>query len=103
MNIEGDSYIRKERREIINWKVRFSNGSWVIALLSQTILIVQMLLTGLHSLGVTEFQLTDDFKNDVLSIANTIFAFFSFIGIIQDPTTKGYSDSAHALTYEKPK
>ncbi|MDF2904296.1 MAG: holin [Bacillus sp. (in: firmicutes)] len=65
--------------------------------------MVQMVLSGLHSIGVTEFQLTDDFRSNVLSFANTIFVIFSFFGIIQDPTTKGYRDSVHALTYEKPK
>jgi phi LC3 family holin len=88
---------------LINWKVRFQNKSWVVAFISQLLLIAQIIIAGLNSLGVVHFQLTDKTINDVISCANGLFIVLSMLGIVQDPTTKGLSDSEHALKYEKPK
>lgn len=88
---------------MINWKVRFKNWSWVAGFISQILIVIQLVLTGLNSLGVTDFQLTDAIKNYILELANAIFILLSILGIVQDPTTKGYSDSEHALKYEEPK
>lgn len=87
----------------INWKVRFRNWSWVAAFLSQIMLIIEMVLTGLHAFGITEIQLTEEIKNWILTLANSIFVLFSILGIVQDPTTKGYGDSDRALNYVNPK
>ncbi len=87
---------------MINWKVRFRNRNWVIAFLSQIMIVAQMVLAGLNSLGVIDFQLTDAIQNSVLTIANAVFVGLSILGIVQDPTTKGYSDSERALKYKDP-
>jgi phi LC3 family holin len=42
-------------------------------------------------------------KDYVLGIANAVFILLSMLGIVQDPTTKGYSDSEQALKYDEPK
>jgi phi LC3 family holin len=88
---------------MINWKVRLKNRNWVIAFLSQIMIVAQLVLAGLNSFGIIDFQLTDAIQNNVLTIVNAIFILMSMLGIVQDPTTKGYGDSQRALTYKDPK
>ncbi len=87
---------------MINWRVRFRNGGWVLAFLSQLMIVLQLALTALHTLGVIHFQLTDAVKEWVLTFANAVLVLMSMFGIVQDPTTKGLSDSARALKYDEP-
>jgi phi LC3 family holin len=89
--------------KMINWKVRLRNRNWVIAFLSQIMIIAQMVLAGLNSLGIIDFQLTDAIQNSVLAVANAVFVLLSLLGIVQDPTTKCYGDSERALQYKDPK
>lgn len=87
---------------MINWRVRFRNRKWVIAFISQTLLVVQMLLSGLHSIGLVDFQITEAIQNSILSFVNAVFVLLSMLGFVQDPTTKGYGDSERALKYKEP-
>ncbi|SFA70357.1 MULTISPECIES: phage holin [unclassified Bacillus (in: firmicutes)] len=87
---------------MINWKVRFKNGSWVIAFISQLMIVLQMVLSGLNMLDITDYQLTNHVKDTVLTFANAVFVLLSMLGIVQDPTTKGLSDSKRALDYHDP-
>lgn len=87
---------------MINWKVRFKNRNWVIAFVSQVLIVAQLVLSGLHSVGLIEFQLTDAVQNSIISIVNAGFVVLSMLGIVQDPTTKGYCDSERALNYKEP-
>lgn len=88
---------------MINWKVRLKNKHWVMAFISQIMIIAELLFSGLNTLGVTHFQLTGAMQNAILTFFNTIFVILSLLGIVQDPTTKGYGDSDQALNYNKPK
>lgn len=88
---------------MVNWKVRFRNWKWVAGFLSQIMIVIEMVLTGLNTIGVTHIELTDAVKNFILTLANAIFILLSMLGIVQDPTTKGYSDSEQALKYNEPK
>ena len=87
---------------MINWKVRFRNRSWVIAFVAQLMIVAQMLLGGLHALGITDFQLSDAIQQSILTFVNALFILLSMMGLIQDPTTKGMSDSARAKSYKEP-
>ncbi|WP_066064642.1 phage holin [Neobacillus soli] len=87
---------------MINWKVRLKNRNWVIAFISQIMIVAQLVLGALHSLGVIDFQLTDAIQNSILTGANAVFVLLSMLGLVQDPTTKGYGDSTRALTYKDP-
>ncbi|MDR6123835.1 phi LC3 family holin [Bacillus sp. SLBN-46] len=87
---------------MINWKVRLRNKHWVIAFISQIMILAQMVLAGLNTLGVTSFQLTDAVQSTILTIVNAIFVILSMLGFVQDPTTKGYGDSERALNYKDP-
>ncbi|WP_026566977.1 phage holin [Bacillus sp. UNC41MFS5] len=87
---------------MINWKVRLKNRNWVIAFVSQIMIIAQMVLACLNSFGIIDFQLTDAIQNGVLTFLNAVFVLLSMLGMVQDPTTKGYGDSERALTYKDP-
>lgn len=87
----------------INWKVRFKNPVWVSAFISQIFIVAQIVLVGLNSAGVTDFQLTKEVEAWVLILSNAIFTILASLGVIQDPVTEGVSDSPQALTYDKPK
>jgi phi LC3 family holin len=66
-------------------------------------IIAEMVLAGLNTLGVSHFHLTGAIQNSILTFVNAIFVFLSLLGIVQDPTTKGYGDSDNALNYKEPK
>ena len=87
---------------MINWKVRFKNRNWVIAFISQLMIVAQMLLAGLNSMGLIEFQLSDAIQQSILTFVNALFILLSMMGLVQDPTTKGMRDSERALNYKDP-
>ncbi len=87
---------------MINWKVRFRNKNWVIAFISQLMIVAQLVLAGLNSLGITDFQLSNTIQNSILTLVNAIFVILSMLGLVQDPTTKGFGDSERAMNYKDP-
>ncbi|MCM3764317.1 phage holin [Neobacillus niacini] len=87
---------------MINWKVRFRNRNWVIAFISQMFIVAQIVLAGLNSLGITDFQISEALEDWVITLANAVFVLLSMLGIVQDPTTRGYGDSRRALQYKEP-
>lgn len=74
---------------MINWKLRFKNKATLLAIASTVILLAQQL----------GFKLPDN----IADIVNTFLTLLVLLGIINDPTTQGISDSPNALTYEEPK
>lgn len=90
------------RVKVINWSVRLKNKTWVISFLSQIMIMAQIVLEGLNMLGWTSFRLTEQIQNEILMLVNGIFLILSMLGIVQDPTTKGYKDSKRAMTYKEP-
>jgi phi LC3 family holin len=90
------------RVNVINWSVRLKNKAWVISFLSQIMIMAQIVLEGLNMLGWTSFRLTEQIQNEILMLVNGIFLILSMLGIVQDPTTKGYKDSERAMTYKEP-
>ena len=51
------------------------------------------------------FNLTLEFGDTVdkiLVFINVLFAFLVLLGVVNDPTTSGFSDSERALTYTEP-
>lgn len=82
---------------VINWKVRFANKNFWLELIPALLLLVQMVLAL--------FGVQMDFGelgNKLLGIVNAVFAVLAILGIVNDPTTAGSSDSLRALSYEKP-
>jgi phi LC3 family holin len=87
---------------LVNWSVRFKNKAWVVAFISQLMIVAQIVLEGLNILGWTSFRLTEELQNEILLLVNGVFMILAMLGIIQDPTTKGYRDSKRAMEYKAP-
>ena len=73
----------------INWRLRFQNKATLLAIASTVILLAQQL----------GFKLPDN----IADIVNTFLTLLVLLGVINDPTTEGISDSPKALTYTEPK
>ena len=73
----------------INWKLRFKNKATLLAIASTVILLAQQL----------GFKLPDN----IADVVNTFLTLLVLLGVINDPTTEGISDSPKALTYTEPK
>lgn len=74
---------------MINWKLRFQNKATLLAIASTVILLIQQL----------GFKLPDN----IADVVNTFLTLLVLLGVINDPTTEGISDSPNALTYNEPK
>ncbi len=82
----------------INWIARIKNKSFWLALIPAVLLLVQTV--------AAVFGFTLDFGelgNQLLAVVNAVFAVLAILGVVTDPTTKGFGDSKQALTYDKPK
>ena len=74
---------------MINWKLRFQNKATLLAIASTVILLAQQL----------GFKLPDN----IADIVNTFLTLMVLLGVINDHTTEGISDSPKAITYTEPK
>jgi phi LC3 family holin len=83
---------------MINWKVRLKNKSFWVALIPALLLLIQ---TVAYIFGFT-LDLSE-LGDKILAAVNALFAVLAILGIVTDPTTKGVSDSALAMTYDEPK
>lgn len=72
---------------MINMKLRYKQRWFWAGLFSFLFLLAQQL--GLK------------LPENISAIVNTILSILTLLGIINDPTTKGLSDSERALNYEK--
>lgn len=82
----------------INWKVRFANKNFWLALVPALLLLAQVVAAvfGIElDIGATGEKL--------LAVVNALFAVLSILGIVNDPTTATLSDSQNAMTYTAPK
>lgn len=82
----------------INWKVRIWNKNFWFAMVPAILLVIQA--------GAAIFGYSLDFGdlgNKILAFIDAVFVILVLLGIVNDPTTATYSDSAQARTYEKPK
>lgn len=82
----------------INWKVRIKNKFFWLALIPAVILLVQTV----SSLFGVSLDL-GDVANKLIAVVNSVFVVLAILGVVNDPTTSGVSDSTQALTYDKPK
>ena len=89
MNALRNSKARLKIMKNINWRLRFQNKATLLAIASTVILLIQQL----------GFKLPDN----IADIVNTFLTLLVLLGVINDPTTEGISDSPKALTYTEPK
>lgn len=83
---------------MINWKVRIRNRAFWVSLIPAVLLLVQS--------GAAMFGINLDLGetgNRLLAVVNQLFAVLTILGIVNDPTTAGLSDSENAMTYQVPK
>lgn len=83
---------------MINWKVRFKNKRFVIAFIAGLLLLVKQ-VSVLFGYNLN----TELFNTNINNVVDAVFLLLGLLGIVNDPTTQGFSDSEQALTYEKPK
>lgn len=83
---------------MINWTVRLKNKAFWLALIPALLLLVQAIA------AVFGFTLElDGIEARLLDLVNAVFAVLVILGIVNDPTTAGLSDSQQAMSYIKPK
>lgn len=82
----------------INWTVRLKNKTfWLTA-------IPALLLLGSQVAALFGFNWDyTPLAQQLSSICGTVFGLLALLGVVNDPTTTGVSDSSQALTYQKPK
>lgn len=82
----------------INWTVRIKNKAFWVTIIPAVLLLAQQICAmfgvELNIAGVS---------NQLVSIVGTVFGILALIGIVNDPTTSGMSDSKQAMAYEVPK
>lgn len=81
----------------INWKVRILNKTFWLTLVPALALLLQ---TFLAVFGV-KIELGETIDK-LLVFINALFGVFIIIGIVNDPTTAGLTDSSRALGYHEP-
>ena len=83
---------------MINWKVRIKNRAFWLAIIPAVLVLVQVVAAVFgYTLDLGELG------NKLLDVVNAVFVLLSILGVVNDPTTSGLSDSSLALTYEVPK
>lgn len=81
----------------INWKVRMANKTFWLSLIPAVLLLVQVVAS------VFGFTLDlGELGNKLLEVVNALFAVLAILGVVNDPTTEGLSDSSRAMAYEEP-
>lgn len=82
----------------INWLVRIKNKNFWVAIIPAVLLLIQVIA------AVFGYELDlGDLGNRLLDVVNAAFAVMVILGVVNDPTTDGLSDSKQALTYTEPK
>ncbi len=81
----------------INWIVRLKNKTFWLSVIPAALLLIQVVANVFgYNLDLGELG------NKLLSVVNAAFALLTVIGVINDPTTSGVSDSDRAMTYNNP-
>lgn len=84
----------------INWKVRVKSPSFwtgVIGVLGTFVIGAAQLF------GVDLTSQAGAWTGALSTLVTAVFGVLALVGVTADPTTKGVSDSAQAMTYAKPK
>lgn len=80
----------------INWKLRIMNKVTLVSLVTLIVSIVYQLLNMFGIIPTIEQQA-------VLDILCRIIDVLALIGIVVDPTTKGFNDTRLAMGYNEPR
>lgn len=82
---------------MINWKVRLGNKAFWLAIIPAVLVLAQ-------SVGAVFGYALDfgELGNKLAAVIEAVFMVLALLGIVNDPTTKGLSDSERALGYQEP-
>ena len=84
---------------MINWTVRLKNKTFWLSLIPAVLLLVQVVAAAVFGINLD----LGDLGNKLLAVVNAVFAVLVILGVVNDPTTAGMSDSNQAMNYTKPK
>lgn len=82
---------------MINWSIRWKNRNFWVTLIPAVLLLIQV--------AASIFGFTIDFGdlgNKLLAFVDALFVVLAILGIVNDPTTHGLSDSNRAMGYTEP-
>ena len=83
---------------MINWRVRIRNKAFWVAIIPAVLVLIQVVAAVFgYTLDLGELG------NKLVAVVNAVFVVLSILGVVNDPTTSGLSDSKQAMTYELPK
>ena len=81
----------------INWTVRIKNKAFWLAVIPAVLLLAQTVA------AVFGYTLDlGDIGNKLIAVVNAAFSVLVVLGVVNDPTTAGMSDSNRAMNYKKP-
>lgn len=83
---------------LVNLKVRIANRNFWLTLIPAVLLLAQVVAAPFGY----KFEI-EGISSQLIAIVNALFAVLAILGVINDPTTAGFSDSALAMTYDAPK
>ena len=83
---------------MINWNVRFKNKNFWLAVIPAVLLLIQTVAAVFgYTLDV------GDIGNRLIAVVNAVFGVLVILGVVNDPTTAGMSDSKQARNYITPR
>lgn len=83
---------------MINWTVRIKNKNFWLAVIPAVLLLIQAVA------AVFGYTLDlGDIGNKLIAVVNAAFGVLVVLGVVNDPTTAGISDSKQARGYNYPK
>lgn len=81
----------------INWTVRIKNKNFWLAVIPAVLLLAQTVAAVFgYTLDLGEIG------NRLIAVVNAVFSVLVVLGVVNDPTTAGMSDSNRAMNYKKP-
>lgn len=83
---------------MINWTVRIKNKNFWLAVIPAVLLLIQ---TVAAVFGYT--MDLGELGNRLIAVVNAVFGVLVILGVVNDPTTAGMSDSKQAQEYIFPK
>lgn len=82
----------------INWLVRIKNKAFWLAIIPAVLILIQ----AVGAVFGISFDL-GDLGNKLIDVVNAVFVVLAILGVVNDPTTAGLTDSERAMQYEVPK
>ena len=83
---------------MINWRVRFANKQFWMAVIPALALVIQ----AVAAVFGWELDFTT-LVGKILVVVDAVFALLVILGIVVDPTTAGIGDSVRAMEYAEPR